>query len=57
MLIVEDDCVYEIDEQCIASRTLPKECGIYEAIDRWKLRKRGSDNYNHIKNEQKERAH
>lgn len=32
MLIIEDDSVYEIDEECVKKRGVPKECRIYEKL-------------------------
>ena len=32
MLIIEDDSVYEIDEECIRKRGVPKECNVYEKL-------------------------
>lgn len=34
MLVVENNCVYEIDEECLKRRTVPKECEVYEKIVR-----------------------
>lgn len=32
MLIVEENSVYEIDEECLKHRKVPLECGVYEKI-------------------------
>ena len=32
MLIIDHNSVYEIDEECVKTRKIPKECGIYEKI-------------------------
>ncbi|MDD6057104.1 MAG: hypothetical protein PUB98_02410 [Clostridiales bacterium] len=32
MLIVEENSVYEIDEECLQRRKVPKECQIHEKI-------------------------
>ncbi len=32
MLIVEENSVYEIDEECLKHRKVPPECGVYEKI-------------------------
>ncbi len=34
MLIIENNSVYEIDEECLKQRTVPKECEVYEKIVR-----------------------
>ncbi|MGN0142126.1 MAG: hypothetical protein ACI4AD_07850 [Roseburia sp.] len=36
MLIVEENSVYEIDEECLKHRRVPKECGVYEKIQQAK---------------------
>ena len=30
MLIIDGNSVYEIDEECVRKKKVPKECGIYE---------------------------
>jgi hypothetical protein len=32
MLIVDEDSVYEIDENCIRRKKVPEECRIYEKV-------------------------
>jgi hypothetical protein len=32
MLIIDDDSVYEIDENCIRRKKVPEECQIYEKM-------------------------
>lgn len=32
MLIVEENSVYEIDEECLKRRKAPEECGVYEKL-------------------------
>lgn len=32
MLIIEDNSVYEIDEECVKRKKVPKECGVYEKL-------------------------
>ncbi len=32
MLIIEDDSVYEIDEECLKTRNVPKECKVREKL-------------------------
>jgi hypothetical protein len=32
MLIVDEDSVYEIDENCIRRKKVPEECRIYQKI-------------------------
>lgn len=32
MLIIEDNSVYEIDEECMKRRKVPKECETYEKL-------------------------
>ena len=45
MLIIEDDSVYEIDEECIRKRGVPKECNVYEKLQQeHKNRKRKKQN-------------
>ena len=33
MLIIDGNSVYEIDEECVRKKKVPKECGIYEEDD------------------------
>ena len=32
MLVIEGNSVYEIDEECVRIRKVPKECWVYEKI-------------------------
>ena len=32
MLVIEGNSVYEIDEECLKRRQVPKECEVYEKI-------------------------
>lgn len=32
MLVIEENSVYEIDEECVRKRKVPKECRVYEKI-------------------------
>ena len=32
MLVVENNSVYEIDEECLKRRNVPKECEVYQKI-------------------------
>lgn len=32
MLVIEDNSVYEIDEDCIHRKKVPGECGTYEKL-------------------------
>ena len=32
MLIIDGNSVYEIDEECVRKKKVPKECGIYEKM-------------------------
>lgn len=32
MLVIEDNSVYEIDEECVKRKKVPTECRIYEKI-------------------------
>lgn len=32
MLVIEGNSVYEIDEECVRKRKVPKECRVYEKI-------------------------
>lgn len=32
MLVIDDNSVYEIDEECLKTKKVPKECGVYEKI-------------------------
>lgn len=34
MLVVENNSVYEIDEECLKRRSVPEECGVYKKIVR-----------------------
>ena len=34
MLVVENNSVYEIDEECLKRRNVPKECEVYQKIVR-----------------------
>lgn len=40
MLIIEDDSVYEIDEECIRKRGVPKECNVYEKLQKERKNKK-----------------
>ncbi len=42
MLIIEDNSVYEIDEECVKRKKVPKECGVYEKL----LKERRKDGEN-----------
>ena len=33
-LIVDGNCVYEIDEDCLKNRWVPEGCEVYEAFER-----------------------
>lgn len=33
-LIIDGNCVYEIDEECLRTRTVPEGCKVKEAIER-----------------------
>lgn len=39
MLIIEDNSVYEIDEECIQKNEVPKECQTFEKIKKEKFQK------------------
>lgn len=32
MLVVENNSVYEIDEECVKRRKVPEECGVYQKL-------------------------
>ena len=32
MLVIEGNSVYEIDEECLKRRKVPKECEVYEKL-------------------------
>lgn len=32
MLIIDDDSVYEIDEECVRKNPVPPECMVYEKL-------------------------
>lgn len=32
MLVIEENSVYEIDEECIRKKRVPKECRTYEKV-------------------------
>ena len=34
MLVVENNSVYEIDEECLKRRSVPEECEVYQKIVR-----------------------
>ena len=34
MLVVENNSVYEIDEECLKRRSIPEECEVYQKIVR-----------------------
>lgn len=34
MLVIENNSVYEIDEECLKKRNVPPECGVSEKIVR-----------------------
>ena len=34
MLVVENNSVYEIDEECLKRRSVPEECEVYKKIVR-----------------------
>ena len=34
MLIIEDDSVYEIDEECVRQNQVPPECMVYEKLQK-----------------------
>ena len=40
MLIIDDDSVYEIDEECLKQRRVPKECGTAEKMEEMKLQEK-----------------
>lgn len=44
MLIIEDNSVYEIDEECVRRKKLPKECGVYEKLMQEKKKEERSAN-------------
>ena len=41
MLVIEGNSVYEIDEECLKRRRVPKECEVYEKLV--KNRKKNKD--------------
>ena len=45
MLIIEDDSVYEIDEECLKKRKVPKECKVYEKLLREHKRREGQRDF------------
>ncbi len=32
MLVIEDNSVYEIDEECVKRKKVPEECQVYQKI-------------------------
>jgi len=40
MLVIDKDSVYEIDEECIKQRRVPKECGTIEVMEEMKGKKK-----------------
>lgn len=41
MLIVENNSVYEIDEECLKRRKVPEECEVYQKL----VQKRANNKY------------
>ena len=42
MLIIEKNCVYEIDEECLKRRKVPMECGTMQKVKEMKERERAA---------------
>ena len=40
MLVVENNSVYEIDEECLKRRSVPEECEVYKKIVRTKRKRK-----------------
>lgn len=40
MLIIEDNCVYEIDEECVKKKKVPPECKVAEKLKQEHQKKR-----------------
>ena len=40
MLIIEENSVYEIDEECVKKRGVSIECGVIEKVEEYEKRKR-----------------
>lgn len=40
MLVIEDDNVYEIDEECVRKKGVPKECKVYEKLQQRENKKK-----------------
>lgn len=40
MLVIEDDSVYEIDEECVRKKGVPKECKVYEKLQQRESKKK-----------------
>ena len=39
-LIIDGNSVFEIDEECLKQKRVPKECGTVEKMEEMKLRKK-----------------
>lgn len=44
MLIIENNSVYEIDEECVQKKKIPKECQIIEKLQQEKEQPKSSKN-------------
>ena len=44
MLIIDGNSVYEIDEECLAKRTVSEECGVRQKLEEMKREKNNKKN-------------
>lgn len=51
MLVIDDDSVYEIDEECVRKSQVPPECMVYEKLRRKKQKEELHNRMNHGKHE------
>lgn len=56
MLIIDSNSVYEIDEECLKRKKVPKECGTMELVEGLKkknTRKLRTSNKKNVENKEK----
>ncbi len=41
MLVIENNSVYEIDEECLKKKQVSNECGTAQKVEEWKKKKEG----------------
>ena len=47
MLVIENNCVYEIDEECLAKRAVAAECGTAQKAEEMRKKKDEIKSENH----------